>query len=83
LNLPFVNPEYIIDTSSKIRFEINNDYFLKLLDYFLKEKKYLKNYKNWNYYNNMEHITNIINNSLDNYLDNLSYYFTIFKSNFK
>ena len=31
----------------------------------------------------MEHITNIINNSLDNYLDNLSYYFTIFKSNFK
>ena len=83
MNLPFVNPEYIIDTSSKIRFEINNDYFLKLLDYFLKEKKYLKNYKNWKYYNNMEHITNIINNSLDNYLDNLSYYFTIFKSNFK
>jgi len=72
LNLPFVNLEYIIDTSSKIRFETNNDYFLKLLDYFLKEKKYLRNYKYWNYYNNIKHITNIINNSSDNYLNNLS-----------
>jgi len=33
-NLPFVYPEYIIDTYSKIRYKINNKkQFLKFLEY--------------------------------------------------
>ncbi|KAL6630181.1 hypothetical protein U3516DRAFT_738834 [Neocallimastix sp. 'constans'] len=34
----------------------NNVHFLKFIEYF--KNNYLKNYKNWNYYNNIVHITN-------------------------
>jgi len=48
LNLPFVNPKYIIDIYSKIKCEINtNGQFSKFLECCLK-KNYLKNYKYWN-----------------------------------
>jgi len=42
--------------------------FWKFLDYF--EKTYLKSYKieYWNYYNNIEHITNNSSKSYNNYL---------------
>jgi len=53
--------------------------FLKIFRYFLfkkkkkkkKKKNYLKKYKNWNYYNNIEHITNNVSESFNNYLNNL------------
>jgi len=44
---------------------------LEFFDYF--EKTYLKSYKieYWNYYNNIEHITNNASESCNNYLKNL------------
>jgi len=35
------------------------------------KKKYLKNCKNWNYYNNINHITNNSLESFNNYLNNI------------
>ena len=55
------------DIYSKLRYGINNtDQFLKFLDFFLKKKKNLKYYKNWNYYNNIEHITNNVSEFFNN-----------------
>ena len=60
-NFPFINPEYIFDIYNDIK-EIcqtqNYNQFLKFLEYY--KKTYLISYKieHWNYYNNMEHITN-------------------------
>ncbi|ORY50655.1 hypothetical protein LY90DRAFT_508487 [Neocallimastix californiae] len=73
-NLPFINPEYIFDIYVIIKIKyINNNYsqFLKFLEYFY--KTYLVGYdmKIWNYYNNMEHITNNASELLNNYLNNL------------
>ncbi|KAL6610937.1 hypothetical protein U3516DRAFT_665509 [Neocallimastix sp. 'constans'] len=73
-NLPFINPEYIFDIYVIIKIKsIKNNYcqFLKFLEYFY--KTYLVGYgmKIWNYYNNMEHITNNASESLNNYLNNL------------
>jgi len=72
--LPFINPEYIFDIYVIIKIKsIKNNYcqFLKFLEYFY--KTYLVGYdmKIWNYYNNMEHITNNASESLNNYLNNL------------
>jgi len=60
--------------------------FLKFLEYFY--KTYLIDYdmKIWNYYNNMEHITNHASESHNDYLNNLfptkpSYYELIYKLN--
>ncbi|KAG4083158.1 hypothetical protein H8356DRAFT_1365117 [Neocallimastix lanati (nom. inval.)] len=73
-NLPFINPEYIFDIYIIIKIKsIKNNYcqFLKFLEYFY--KTYLIGYdmKLWNYYNNMEHTTNNVSESLNNYLNNL------------
>ncbi|KAG4107960.1 hypothetical protein H8356DRAFT_1416326 [Neocallimastix lanati (nom. inval.)] len=73
-NLPFINPEYIFDIYVIIKIKsIKNNYcqFLKFLEYFY--TTYLIDYdmKIWNYYNNMEHITNNASESLNNYLNNL------------
>ncbi|KAL6604298.1 hypothetical protein U3516DRAFT_801476 [Neocallimastix sp. 'constans'] len=73
-NLPFINPEYIFDIYVSIKIKsIKNNYcqFLKFLEYFY--KTYLIDYdmKIWNYYNNIEHITNNASESLNNYLNNL------------
>jgi len=73
-NLPFINPEYIFDIYVIIKIKsIKNNYcrFLKFLEYFY--KTYLIDYdmKFWNYYNNMEHITNNTSELLNNYLNNL------------
>ena len=73
-NLPFINPEYIFDIYVIIKAKsIVNKYcqFLKFLEYFY--RTYLLGYdiKSWNYYNNMEHITNSASESLNNYLNNL------------
>ncbi|KAG4090673.1 hypothetical protein H8356DRAFT_1295509 [Neocallimastix lanati (nom. inval.)] len=88
-NLPFINPECIFDIYVIIKIKsIKNNYcqFLKFLEYFY--KTYLVGYdmKIWNYYNNMEHITNNALESLNNYLNNLfstklSYYELINKLN--
>ena len=88
-NLPFINPEYIFDIYVIIKIKsIKNNYcqFLKFLEYFY--KTYLIDYdmKIWNYYNNIEHITNNASESLNNYLNNLfptipSYYELIDKLN--
>ncbi|KAG4086931.1 hypothetical protein H8356DRAFT_1434097 [Neocallimastix lanati (nom. inval.)] len=73
-NLPFINPEYIMDIFSLIKtksIEKNSCQFLKFLEYFY--ETYLIGYdmKSWNYYNNIEHITNIASESLDNSLNKL------------
>ncbi|KAL6589326.1 hypothetical protein U3516DRAFT_675499 [Neocallimastix sp. 'constans'] len=67
-------PEYIFDIYVIIKIKsIKNNYcqFLKFLEYFY--KTYLIDYdmKIWNYYNNIEHITNNASESLNNYLNNL------------
>ncbi|KAL6613354.1 hypothetical protein LY90DRAFT_514099 [Neocallimastix californiae] len=73
-NLPFINPEYIFDIYVIIKIKsIKNNYcrFLKFLEYFYKTYLIDYNMKFWNYYNNMEHITNNTSESLNNYLNNL------------
>ncbi|KAG4085174.1 hypothetical protein H8356DRAFT_1435539 [Neocallimastix lanati (nom. inval.)] len=73
-NLPFINPEYIFDIYVIIKIKsIKNNYcqFLKFLEYFYKTYLIDYNMKIWNYYNNIEHITNNASESLNNYLNNL------------
>jgi len=50
---------------------INKTIFLEFLEYF--EITYLKDYeiKRWNYYDNIEHITNNASKSFNNYLKDL------------
>ncbi len=86
-NLPFINPEYIMDIYILIKTksnEKNSCYFLKFLEYFY--ETYLLGYdiKSWNYYNNMEHITNNASESFNNSLNKLlpikpSFYELIYK----
>ncbi|KAG4088375.1 hypothetical protein H8356DRAFT_1280970 [Neocallimastix lanati (nom. inval.)] len=88
-NLPFINPEYIFDIYVIIKIKsTKNNYcqFLKFLEYFYKTYSVGYDMKIWNYYNNMEHITNNVSESLNNYLNNLfptklSYYELIDKLN--
>ncbi|OUM57190.1 hypothetical protein PIROE2DRAFT_17894 [Piromyces sp. E2] len=72
-NLCFINPEYIPDIFNKIkitceRYRSTCSRFLKFLDYF--EKTFLNIYKikNWNYYNNIDNITNNASESFNRYL---------------
>ncbi|KAG4085684.1 hypothetical protein H8356DRAFT_1282696 [Neocallimastix lanati (nom. inval.)] len=59
-DMGFICPLYIDVTN-------NNVHFLKFIEYF--KNNYLKNYKNWNYYNNIVHITNKVSESFNNYLN--------------
>ncbi|KAL6589672.1 hypothetical protein U3516DRAFT_819581 [Neocallimastix sp. 'constans'] len=73
-NFPFINPEYIYGIYSKIKSECqehNYVQFLEFLEYF--KKTYLINYetKNWNYYDNIEHITNNVSETFNKYLKKL------------
>ena len=73
-NLPFINPEYIYDIYVKIAFlskKNKYDNFSVFLEYF--KVNYLHKYEvnDWNYYNNIEHITNNSSESYNNYLNNL------------
>ncbi|KAL6599692.1 hypothetical protein U3516DRAFT_802857 [Neocallimastix sp. 'constans'] len=88
-NLSFINSEYIFDIYVIIKIKsIKNNYcqFLKFLEYFYKVYSVSYDMKIWNYYNNMEHITNNASELLNNYLNNLfptkpSYYELIDKLN--
>ena len=74
LNLPFINPNYILDILHKIKKScIKNSYiqFLIFLEYFRKIYLILYDIENWNYYNNIEHITNNAFESFNNYLSGL------------
>ncbi|KAL6628540.1 hypothetical protein U3516DRAFT_793609 [Neocallimastix sp. 'constans'] len=73
-NFPFINPEYIYDIYSKIKSECqehNYVQFLEFLEYF--KKTYLINFEteNWNYYDNIEHITNNVSETFNKYLKKL------------
>jgi len=73
-NLPFINPEYIMDIYVLIKTksnEKNSCYFLKFLEYFYNTYLFGYDIKSWNYYNNMEHITNNASESLNNSLNKL------------
>ena len=74
-NFPFINPEYIFDIYNyiKIIYQANNYFhFLKFLEYF--NKTYLYNdIQHWNYYNDINHITNNASESFSNYLKKLFY----------
>ncbi|KAG4093275.1 hypothetical protein H8356DRAFT_1428801 [Neocallimastix lanati (nom. inval.)] len=69
-NLCFINIEYIPDIFNKIkitckRYESTCSQFLNFLDYFEKTFLNIYNIKYWNYYNNIDHITN---NASESYL---------------
>ncbi|ORY46692.1 hypothetical protein LY90DRAFT_509246 [Neocallimastix californiae] len=51
--------------------EKNYNQFLIFLEYFRKTYLILYNIENWNYYNNIEHITNNASESFNNYLSGL------------
>ena len=75
-NLCFINPEYIPCIFNKIKntcqwYKSNCSQFLRFLDYF--EKAFLNMYKirYWNYYNNIDHITNNASESYNKYLKKL------------
>ena len=73
-NLPFINPEYIVEIYKEIKNKCKtNNYvqFLKFLEYF--EENYLNGYKinEWNYYYCIEHITNNASESFNKYLNYL------------
>ncbi|KAL6597211.1 hypothetical protein U3516DRAFT_803728 [Neocallimastix sp. 'constans'] len=73
-NLPFINPEYIMDIFSLIKtksIEKNSCQFLKFLEYFYETYLFGYDMKSWNYYNNIEHITNNASESLNNSLNKL------------
>ncbi|KAG4084293.1 hypothetical protein H8356DRAFT_1436287 [Neocallimastix lanati (nom. inval.)] len=62
-NLCFINIEYIPDIFNKIkntcmRYKSTCSQFLNFLDYFEKTFLNIYNIKYWNYYNNIDHITN-------------------------
>jgi len=72
-NLYFINIEYIPNIFNKIkitckRYESTCSQFLNFLDYFEKTFLNIYNIKYWNYYNNMDHITNNASESFNSYL---------------
>jgi len=74
ISIPFINPKYINNIYDKIKGkcpEHNYVQILEFLDYF--KKTYLNTYKidYWNYYNDIEYITNHASESYNNYLKNL------------
>ncbi|KAG4092789.1 hypothetical protein H8356DRAFT_1404614 [Neocallimastix lanati (nom. inval.)] len=75
-NLCFINIEYIPDIFNKIkntcmRYKSTCSQFLNFLDYFEKTFLNIYNIKYWNYYNNIDHITNNASESYNSYLKNL------------
>jgi len=73
-NLCFINPEYIPGIFNKIkstcqRYKSSCSQFLRFLDYFIFLNLYKIRY--WNYYNNIDHITNNASESYDKYLKQL------------
>ncbi|ORY13115.1 hypothetical protein LY90DRAFT_518234 [Neocallimastix californiae] len=72
-NLCFINIEYIPDIFNKIkntcmRYKSTCSQFLNFLDYFEKTFLNIYNIKYWNYYNNIDHITNNASESYNSYL---------------
>ncbi|KAG4093814.1 hypothetical protein H8356DRAFT_1428516 [Neocallimastix lanati (nom. inval.)] len=75
-NLCFINIEYIPDIFNKIkntcmRYKSTCSQFLNFLDFFEKTFLNIYNIKYWNYYNNIDHITNNASESYNSYLKNL------------
>ncbi|KAG4107787.1 hypothetical protein H8356DRAFT_1416198 [Neocallimastix lanati (nom. inval.)] len=73
-NFPFINPEYIYDIYSKIKSECqehNYVQFLEFLEYFKKTYLIYFETENWNYYENIEHITNNASETFNKYLKKL------------
>ncbi|KAG4086382.1 hypothetical protein H8356DRAFT_1373174 [Neocallimastix lanati (nom. inval.)] len=75
-NLCFINIEYIPDIFNKIkntcmRYKSTCSQFLNFLDYFEKTFLNIYNIKYWNYYNNIDYITNNASESYNSYLKNL------------
>ncbi|KAL6632215.1 hypothetical protein U3516DRAFT_792336 [Neocallimastix sp. 'constans'] len=73
-NLPFINPNYIFDIYIIIKRicqkkKYNN--FLQFLEYFNKNYLLKYNVNNWNYYENIEHLTNNASKSYNSYLNNI------------
>ena len=73
-NLPFINPNYIFDIYIIIKRicqkkKYNN--FLQFLEYFNKNYLLKYNVNNWNYYENIEHLTNNASESYNSYLNNI------------
>ncbi|KAG4104447.1 hypothetical protein H8356DRAFT_1369830 [Neocallimastix lanati (nom. inval.)] len=70
-NFPFINPEYIFDIYNYIKIicQIYNYFnFLNFLEYFNKTYLYKYDIQYWNYYNDVNHITNNASESFNNYL---------------
>ncbi|KAG4085293.1 hypothetical protein H8356DRAFT_1325608 [Neocallimastix lanati (nom. inval.)] len=72
-NLCLINIEYILDIFNKFkntckRYESTCSQFLNFLDYFEKTFLNIYNIKYWNYYNNIDHITNNASESYNSYL---------------
>ena len=70
-NFPFINPEYIFDIYNHIKIicQIYNYFnFLNFLEYFNKTYLYKYDIQYWNYYNDINHITNNASESFNNYL---------------
>ncbi|KAG4097789.1 hypothetical protein H8356DRAFT_940396, partial [Neocallimastix lanati (nom. inval.)] len=75
-NFPFINPEYIFDIYNYIKIicQIYNYFnFLNFLEYFNKTYLYKYDIQYWNYYNDINHITNNASESFNNYLKKLFY----------
>lgn len=85
-NLPYIDPNYIPDIFNLIKSEFEEEHdndeinhiidnenynFKKFLIYF--ENNYIKKYKirDWNYYPNIEHVTNNYCESYNNKLNNM------------
>jgi len=73
LNLSFINPNYILIFYKIKKSCIENNYnqFLIFFEYFRKLYLILYDTENWNYYNNIEHITNNTSEFFNNYLSSL------------
>ncbi|KAG4101048.1 hypothetical protein H8356DRAFT_1034900 [Neocallimastix lanati (nom. inval.)] len=73
-NLPFINPNYIFDIYIIIKRicqkKMYNN-FLQFLEYFNKNYLLKYNVNNWNYYENIEHLTNNASESYNSYLNNI------------
>ena len=68
-NMAFIDPDYIIDIYNKIFNEVDNNNFKEFLKYF--KKTYLLSYEieEWNYFDNIENITNNACESYNNYIN--------------
>ncbi|KAL6625890.1 hypothetical protein U3516DRAFT_537518, partial [Neocallimastix sp. 'constans'] len=66
-NFPFINPEYIFDIYNYIKI------ICQIYNYFNKTYLYKYDFQYWNYYNDINHITNNPSESFNNYLKKLFY----------